>query len=77
MRSITLDLEFRRLEAGRDDQEGLGCPTCHERLSLHQPDVDSFDRLLGICPTCGGWFLVDFSPGVMVRLPDMAVLRET
>ncbi len=76
MRSITLDLEFLRLEADRRHHEGLRCPTCHDALTLHQPDVDHFDRLLGVCPTCGSWFLADLAPGVMVRLPDVAALRE-
>ena len=38
--------------------------------------VESPDRLLGICPECRAWFLVDISSGVMVRLPDRAALQE-
>ena len=36
--------------------------------------VDFFDRMIGLCETCGNWYLFDSIPGtddaVMVRLPD-------
>jgi hypothetical protein len=76
MRFISLTLGVVRLGTDPDHRPGLRCPSCHDRLALHQPDVEAPDRLLGVCPKCRGWFLADIAPGVMVRLPDPAALRE-
>ncbi len=76
MRFISVNLGFLRLGADRDHHPGLQCPSCDHGLMLHQPDVESPDRLLGICPACRGWFLAEMNPGVMIRLPDPAVLEE-
>jgi hypothetical protein len=35
------------------------CPYCASKLSLHQPDALTTDRLLGTCDKCHAWFLVD------------------
>src|SRR5690348_11642794 len=37
------------------------CLVCHAPLTLHQPDCDTPDRLLGTCGACGAWHLVDRS----------------
>jgi excinuclease UvrABC ATPase subunit len=76
MRLITLSLGVVRLETDPDHQSDRRCPSCQEEFGFLQPDVESPDRLLGVCPECRGWFLVDSSSGVMVRLPDQAALRE-
>jgi hypothetical protein len=76
MRLIGATLGIVRLETDPDHQTDLRCPSCHDGLGLHQPDAESPDHLLGVCPECRGWFLVDISSGVMVRLPDRAALRE-
>jgi hypothetical protein len=76
MRLITLALGIVRLETDPDHRPELRCPGCHRELALHQPDVQSPDRLLGACRECRDWFLVDLSSGVMVRLPDQAALHE-
>ena len=38
------------------------CPRCEEDeeidLDLHQPDLQQPDRILGICPCCGAWYLL-------------------
>ncbi len=76
MRLITITVGIVRLESDPDHQPDLRCPSCHDGLGLHQPDVESPDYLLGTCPVCRGWFVVDISSGVMARLPDRAALRE-
>jgi hypothetical protein len=58
---------------------GLACPHCSSSLTLHQPDPESPDRLLGICEGCKRWYLVDFAPdqahGFLVGLPGAEVVR--
>ena len=76
MRLISVTLGIVRLQTDPDHPSDLRCPSCHEEFGLLQPDVESPDRLLGVCLECRGWFLVDISSGVMVRLPDRAALRE-
>lgn len=73
----TLDiLPFPRL---REDPAGTACLHCSSALTLHQPDPQSPDRLLGVCEGCHRWFLVDLVPGrpdgVLVGLPGEEVVR--
>jgi hypothetical protein len=34
------------------------CPNCEAHLTIHQPDPQRPDRLLGACLDCGAWSLV-------------------
>lgn len=77
MSSIYLALEFRRLGAAPQDLAVFRCLTCQVLLTIHQPDVNLPDRLLGTCPECRCWFLVDAGSGILVRLPDQDAFKET
>jgi len=63
-----------------EDLDDGGCLYCGESLELHQPDIGSPDRMVGICTKCGCWYLLDAIPGrnraVMVRLPDGETLQK-
>jgi hypothetical protein len=37
----------------------VSCLGCRGDLKVHQPDDESPDRLLGTCPDCGAWHLMD------------------
>ena len=50
------------------------CQGCGEPLSIHQPDINAPERLLGTCDTCGAWHLVDLDRAVTVLLPDQDAL---
>ena len=76
MTSIRLALEVIRLRPGSDDLSEIDCPDCHGPIVIHQPDEGLPDRLIGICDTCTGWFLIESSAGLMVRLPDEECLRD-
>jgi hypothetical protein len=65
-----------RLAIDPADPSGVRCTGCHEALAVHQPDVERPDRLLGVCPECRGWFLLDVALGTIVRLPDQDALRR-
>jgi hypothetical protein len=56
------------------------CLHCSSPLTLHQPDPESPDRLLGVCEGCKHWYLVDLLPGqaagCLVGLPGDEVVRE-
>jgi hypothetical protein len=49
-------------------------------LSLTQPDLNSPERLLGVCEQCKHWFLIELMPdrieGILCRLPDIKVIRQ-
>lgn len=49
---------------------GPTCPVCSHDLDIHQPDEGSPERLLGTCPECGSWFLIDPDLGQILLLPD-------
>lgn len=35
------------------------CRNCSEALALDQPNPDHPDRLLGVCPECGDWEIIE------------------
>lgn len=54
----------------------LECTRCDATLCIHQPDEQLVDRLLGTCPDCFAWYLIDAVKGLMVLLPDETDLRN-
>jgi hypothetical protein len=50
------------------------CVRCPSTLERHQPDGDRPDRLLGTCPGCGAWYLIDLATAVMIVLPVSELL---
>jgi hypothetical protein len=40
-------------------ESDLACAVCQTSLEIHQPDLDMPERLLGCCPSCRNWTLVD------------------
>jgi hypothetical protein len=74
MTSNSLVLPLTRLSA--DGLSEVACPGCHDHLIIHQPDEQLPRRLLGTCPSCFAWYLIDAAAAVMVRLPDEDALRD-
>ncbi len=73
-------LHFLRFPALSEDPVAAECLNCSSDLTLHQPDMNTPERLLGVCESCKHWYLIDLVPdvsqGVMVWLPDQEVVRE-
>lgn len=44
------------------------CPHCGDNLSLCQPDGAKPDRLLGSCPGCEAWYVVDGHRRVLLEV---------
>jgi hypothetical protein len=76
MTSRSLALELIPLPTDFEDHSEVSCPACCDGLVIHQPDQQQPARLLGICPSCSAWFLIDSVAAVMVRLPDDDGLRD-
>lgn len=76
MTSIILSLDLIRFLSDPDNPHIVECPSCVDPLTLHQPDENLPDRLLGICPECRAWFLIDGASEVMVKLPDGSFLQD-
>ena len=58
-----------------DEQGKVRCPCCGEALDLTRPDPRHAEMLLGLCPACPTWTLVDARDGsvvdlIAVRLPS-------
>ena len=60
------------LEAGA----AVPCLHCSSPLTLHQPDAESPDRLLGVCEGCKHWYLVDLLPGQAAGCPGGSARRR-
>ena len=77
--TIKVSLAKKRFATLTADLALFRCLSCDAALDLQQPDVSFPDRLLGVCPGCRDWHVLDMElteePGVMVRLPDPASLR--
>jgi hypothetical protein len=76
MTSILLSLDRIRITSDPEHPLLVQCSSCHDFLMLHQPDEDTPQRLLGTCPECRTWFLIDGHTDVMVKLPDENILRD-
>ena len=70
MASIILRMDVIRLTSNHDHEFDVQCVSCNDSLVIHQPDEVRPSRLLGTCPECGAWFLIDADRSVMIRLPD-------
>jgi hypothetical protein len=76
MTSIYLALDLIRLLQGPADLTEIGCPGCGTDIEVHQPDPRRPVRLLGVCPSCAAWYLIDAERGVLCRLPDEEALID-
>jgi hypothetical protein len=80
VKKVSAKLDLLHFPAPPEDAIRACCLHCSSPLTVHQPDKESPERLLGVCEKCKHWFLIDLplvmSEGIMVRLPDTEVIRE-
>jgi hypothetical protein len=54
------------------------CTVCKGLMDTHQPDPNQPERILGTCPGCGTWYLIDsYDDGkklLILQLPDPATI---
>ncbi len=74
-RTLLFPLAVSRPWTDAEAPNGTLCLVCGELLSLHQPEINSPERLLGTCDACGSWHLVDLDRAITVLLPDADGLR--
>jgi hypothetical protein len=78
-RRVPVDLDVIPFGPPPGGLDWVGCVGCRVPLELHQPDAQSPDRLLGVCPECGRWYVMQLTAGqheaVLVALPDRAWFR--
>jgi hypothetical protein len=80
VKKVAAELDVLRFPAAVERPVRARCLHCDSPLSLSQPDLDSPDRLLGVCKQCKRWFLIHLIPdqteGILCRLPDIEVIRQ-
>jgi hypothetical protein len=80
IKKVPAELHVLRFPAATERRIGPHCLNCSLPLSVLQPDLDSPERLLGVCEQCKGWFLIDLIPdrreGLLWRLPDTETIRR-
>ncbi len=80
IKRVSADLDVLRFPAAVERPVKAHCLNCSLPLSLSQPDLNSPERLLGVCEQCTHWFLIDLiadhSEGLLCRLPDIEVIRQ-
>ena len=74
--TVLVPLAVSRSRTDPEAPTEASCLACGDPLSIHQPDVNAPERLLGTCDACGAWHLVDADRGVTVLLPDADGLRD-
>jgi uncharacterized protein YbaR (Trm112 family) len=76
MTTLALAIDPTPLPCDMEDHSEVACPACPDHLAIHQPDEQQPGRLLGTCPSCSAWYLIDAEAAVMVRLPDEGTIRD-
>jgi hypothetical protein len=76
MNSVFVSLDLVRTPIDIRSLGELECTRCNATLDIHQPDEQLTARLLGACPNCQAWHLIDVETGLMVVLPDETDLRN-
>jgi hypothetical protein len=80
IKKVPAELEVLRFPAPSEHPVGPQCLNCSLPLALSQPDVNSPERLIGVCERCKGWFLIDLmldeKEGLLWRLPNSEVIRR-
>jgi len=76
MSSIFVSLDRICTFIGTRSLDEIECSRCESFLYIHQPDEQMVDRLIGTCPDCLAWYLIDAEKGNMALLPDENDLRR-
>lgn len=75
-----VSLAMVRVRTRCDNIYPFVCMSCVCSLELHQPDPRFPDRLLGVCPDCQRWHILDLIPdedeAVMVSLPETGLFLK-
>lgn len=75
MTTIRSHISTNPSESEGEDYTSVHCPSCAEKLSIHQPDERLPERLLGTCRTCLAWFLLDGNGAITFHLPEAESLK--
>ena len=62
-----------------EEEPVAACSRCRQEMELHQPDINQPDRLLGICPDCGDWVMIDYesaSLASVLELPRFVTVKR-
>ena len=80
IKKVPAQLDVLRFPVPNTQPIGPLCLKCSLPLSLSQPDLNSPERILGVCERCKGWFLIDLIPdqteGLLWGLPDIEAIRH-
>lgn len=78
-RQSTITWNVTALKISDDGLETPCCRDCEAPLNVHQPDEDRPEHLLGTCPRCGAWYLIEVGKGTtgafMFDLPNVALVH--
>jgi hypothetical protein len=63
--------------------EGIEPPVCREcevDLNVHQPDEGRPEHLLGTCPCCGAWYLIELNSELteafLIDMPNVSLIHS-
>ena len=62
-----------------EEEPVTACSRCRQEMEMHQPDVNQPNRLLGICPECGEWLLIDYESEThasVLELPRFVTVKR-
>ena len=75
-----VSLAMARFPTLCDNLSQILCMSCATSLDLHQPNAGFPDRLLGICPECQRWHILDLMPdedeAVIVSVPEAGLFLK-
>lgn len=79
-RDLTIRLDPQTIAIKTHDLPVIPCRACGAGLSVHQPEPESSESLLGTCGACGAWHFIGLAPtgeeAVVLPLPTVSLIRR-
>lgn len=79
-KTISMTWTATVVDVGSDGLVSPRCQKCRCELDVHQPEEDRPDQLLGTCPACHAWHLVEVAPdgaeAVVLAIPGLDEVRR-
>jgi hypothetical protein len=79
-RSVRVSLQAQNVMLPSDGLDRVECLACGAAMGIHQPDAQYPEQLLGVCGSCGEWYLLwvkeGEDEGMAIHLSLISLVRR-